>query len=242
MIKSWIIKNLRLVADVAFRPQFSEIVEEIRREAIAMQYLAPLNTSYVPWSRASLMPSAIATILNDIIINQRKTVLEFGGGISTIYIARLLAKQKRLIHFISVEHDVEWLKTLQDILQDEGILDYVHFVCAPLTDEKYSLRNDLCATAWYDKVPILDALYSEKVDLLVVDGPNPTPGNLYSRYPALPVLINHMSSSYMVLLDDSGRRGEREIIVCWESLSGVSFKKIGKYSIGFCNTHYKPFV
>jgi predicted O-methyltransferase YrrM len=241
MIKAWLINFLRKLADISIRPYLLEAEEEIRREILAAQYLSPLAGNYIPWSRPALAPSAVATILNDIIMNQRKLIVEFGGGISTIYVARLLAKRKTG-RLITIEHDMDWARTLQGMLESEGLSDRVSLVYAPLTDVKYSIDNKLDTSQWYAEEPIAIALGNDKIDLLIVDGPNPTDEDLYSRYPAMPVLLNRLASSYMVLLDDSGRRGERKVIQVWEVLSGIAFKQIGKYSIAMKNSPFKPFV
>jgi len=242
MIKAWIIRSLRKLVDISVRPYLVETEEEIRREVLAAQYLSPLaGNYYLPWSRAALAPSAIATILNDIIINQRKVIFEFGGGISTIYIARLLA-QRETGKLVTIDHDMDWLRTLQGILETEKISSRVSLVLAPLTDVKYPIDKKLSTSQWYAEEPITASLGDERIDLLVVDGPNPTADNLFSRYPAMPVLFGRMASSYMVVLDDAGREGERQIIRVWEALLGIDFRQIGKYAIALKDTKYKPFV
>jgi hypothetical protein len=133
MLKTWMANFLRKVMDVSVHSQFLDSENEIKREILAAQYLAPLSGPYLPWSRAALAPSAIATILNDIIINNRQVIVEFGGGISTIYIARLLAKHNSG-KLITVEHDLDWLKILQDMLDAEKISERVSLVHAPLTE------------------------------------------------------------------------------------------------------------
>ena len=53
-----------------------------------------------------------------------------------------------------------------------------------------------------------------RIDLLVVDGP---PGLLrpQARYPALPVLRERLSPGASILLDDTHRADEREIVRRW---------------------------
>src|SRR5690606_36365313 len=47
---------------------------------------------YLPFSGSSLRPFCLNHILNDIVINNRKHIIEFGSGISTILIGRLIKK------------------------------------------------------------------------------------------------------------------------------------------------------
>ena len=65
------------------------------RDVLAMQSLAPLTEGYIPWNAASMRPSSVIVILNEIMFNHRQSILECGSGISTIYIAALLKKYRR---------------------------------------------------------------------------------------------------------------------------------------------------
>src|SRR5438093_6942309 len=82
-----------------------------RRDAMALEVLAPLSLSYLPWSQAAMRPSGLVAVLNDIVINGRVRIVECGSGISTFYIARLLRELRSLrragrIH--TIEHDEPW--------------------------------------------------------------------------------------------------------------------------------------
>ena len=62
----------------------------------------------------------------------------------------------------------------------------------------------------------------EKIDFLFVDGP---PGKLqpFSRYPALPVLMPHLSPDAHILVDDGLRDNEAKMIDLWRDLD-ISFE------------------
>jgi predicted O-methyltransferase YrrM len=47
-------------------------------------------------------------ILNDIVIHQRKNIVELGAGISTAYIAALLRKNKIDANFTTIEENEQW--------------------------------------------------------------------------------------------------------------------------------------
>jgi len=62
----------------------------------AMQVLAPLlGGTYLPFSSASMRPAALAVVANDIVLHDRRRVLECGSGISTVVLGRLLAARAR---------------------------------------------------------------------------------------------------------------------------------------------------
>ena len=58
-------------------------------DLLAMQHLNPLLQGYVPWTSSAMRPAAFVNIINDITVNDRRVVLELGGGVSTLLIAKL---------------------------------------------------------------------------------------------------------------------------------------------------------
>src|SRR5690348_12241875 len=134
-----------------------------RRDMLAIQALAPLSPSYLPWSQAAMRPSAVVAVLNDIVINNRSHVVECGGGVSTFYIARLL--RERGGHLYTIEHDADWARLLEQSLQAEGLGDHANVVFAPLARSSHSLED----TPWYSEEK-LSCVVNSPIDLLVVDG------------------------------------------------------------------------
>jgi hypothetical protein len=52
------------------------------------------------------------------------------------------------------------------------------------------------------------------IDLLIVDGP-PALQDPTSRFPALPLLLDHLSPDAVILMDDGDRQGEKEVVEKW---------------------------
>ena len=73
----------------------------------SLQILSPLinNWTYLPITNYSAGPIFYTHICNDIIINQRKYIVELGSGVSTILLARLIRKNRLNTRIISVDHD-----------------------------------------------------------------------------------------------------------------------------------------
>jgi predicted O-methyltransferase YrrM len=57
----------------------------------------------MPWPGSAIAPSALRTILNEIEINSRNIIVEFGCGISTLYIAKVLKNTEG--HITTIEND-----------------------------------------------------------------------------------------------------------------------------------------
>src|SRR5690606_13337464 len=88
--------------------------------------------TFIPLSAWAISPSTILHFLNDIIINKRKNIIEFGLGASTFYIAKLLKVLKLEAVFFSVESDEKWVKELRRQLQVYQLDHYVNIIHAPL--------------------------------------------------------------------------------------------------------------
>lgn len=203
-----------------FQDSDSSYLAQIANEILATNFLAPLSTSYLPWSAFSMRPSGLVNVLNDIFINNRTMIVECGGGISTFYIARLLSSKGG--HLYTIEHNKKWIDLFQDGLKKEGLAHLVTFIYAPLKETNLALEN----TPWYDTEAISKQLAQDcQIDLLLVDGPPAYEEPLkYSRYPAVPYFLEQLKSDCTIIIDDANRSGEQEIIKRWEKILNIKFE------------------
>jgi hypothetical protein len=182
----------------------------------AWQVLAPLAGEYLPWSSAALRPSALVAILNDVVVHDRRRGVELGGGISTVYLARLLARRGRG-ELVTLEHDEGWLAFLGEALARERLLERVTLAHAPLAPHPLAWEGE-----WYDPAALPDG----PIDLLVVDGPPAwEPGTERARYPALPALLDRLADDATVVLDDLPRPGEQAVLDRWEAETPWRFER-----------------
>ena len=191
---------------------------QYRGDAMAMQALAPLSGSYVAWTDFALRPSAVVAILNDIAVHDRKHIVECGGGVSTLYIARLL--RERGGHLSTVEESAEWMDHLRREIETEQLTEYVSLMHAPITDVRLPSGDQ----RWYADEVVKALTTRRDIDLLIIDGPiaEHSPG---IRYPALPYFYDSLVDSATVMLDDIDRRGEQRIVRAWEAELGLSFER-----------------
>jgi len=191
-----------------------------QEDIYALQQLQPISSDYTIWSSSSIRPSAMVQILNEIIVNNRNKVIEFGCGITTIYIAKILKQYGG--HLYSVEDNAEWIEIVRTMLKNNDLLDFVTFIYAPLSPSKYSLNNN----DWYNEDTIKSFLENIIIDMIIIDGP---PAYLkeieLSRYPAIPFLFNQLSDDFCIILDDINRDGEKTILSLWEKELKLSFVK-----------------
>lgn len=79
----------------------------ILKDVFSQNLLSPLIAGYpyLPSTYASVDFQSLPVLMNDIIINQRKSIIEFEGGISTFLIGRLIKLNKIEAKLYSVEND-----------------------------------------------------------------------------------------------------------------------------------------
>ena len=177
----------------------------------AMSILQPLlsNLPYLPFNGGALRPICMAYILNEIIINQREMVIEFGSGLSTIVMARLIKKNKLNTRVISIEHNANWASILQSYLENEDLQEFVKIVTVNLKE----IETPLGMVKWYDYDTFLPEISNKKFDLIIIDGPPADREEIkYSRFPALFKLENNLAGDFCLILDDANRKGEKELV------------------------------
>ena len=195
----------------------------------ALALLKPLEGGYLPWTRSAMRPSAVCCILNDIVINRRRTVVEFGAGISTLFMARILAQCGGSL--VSFEQDANWCRTVQQMLRDAQLGAAFEVVHAPLKPCAHALHG----APWYDAEVVDSMLEGRSIDLAVVDGPTAfQPGMASARFPALQALKPRLADAFSIVLDDIGRAGEAEISRRWEAelgLKGDTYRLEGNFGV-----------
>ena len=192
-------------------------------DSIGLLNLKPFmdNYPYIPITEKALRPICLNFIINEIFINARNNIIEFGSGISTIIIGRVLQHIQGNQKLLSFEHDKEWHEFISSKLKDEQLDDFVEILYAPLVKSDF---QDL-GMKWYDKSIVTNSISNyNPFDLLIVDGPPAyQKENFYSRMIALPSIVDRLSSNYCIILDDALRKGEKYAIKEWEKLYGLKF-------------------
>ncbi len=198
--------------------------------------------NFIPLSKWSISPSTILHILNDISINKRKNIIEFGSGSSTFYIAKLIKLRKMDAVFYSVDSDKEWVNELERQLSLQGLKEYVKIIYSPLraVTNEISLDNQ---KTWYSAEIINSIIPDDQVfDLIVVDGPIGANSPL-ARYSAIPFLKKRIAKKFSIYLDDVEREDEQKILLKWQDELNCEVENMERYAVLFKATDYnvKPF-
>lgn len=135
--------------------------------------------------------------------HQPRLMLEVGSGRSTIVLAARMAGVGRLV---SLEHQERFVDQGQEYLSLNELAGEVRH--APIDHFQLPDGENVL---WYARGAWED-LHS--IDLLLVDGPIGATAP-QARYPALPLLQDRLAPGAVVILDDSHRRTEKQILVRW---------------------------
>jgi predicted O-methyltransferase YrrM len=161
----------------------------------------------LPETRGSaISPDLMKKVAETIYARRPSLVVEVGSGVSTLFMAYCL-RQIGHGHVIALEHDTGYFESTSELLALHGVEDFATVVHAPL--RQIEVRGE--RWLWYDpaRLPL-----DERIDLVVVDGPPATIGPL-ARYPALPLLFEHLEQGATVIVDDANRPDEQRVVERW---------------------------
>lgn len=184
---------------------------------------------FMPLTTWSIAPSEVVHILNDILIHNRKSVIEFGSGFSTVCIAQLIKNNGLDCPFYSIENNRDWHASMKATLKRYELTEFVQLVLAEVdeVDDKYAKQAN---SKWYSVNTLNSALGTELFDLVIVDGPF---GSIspYARYPAIPFLMEkRLADGFAIFLDDSNRPHEAQIIGDWGDMLKANVKNFERYA------------
>lgn len=189
-----------------------KFTREASIDSLAYQMLQPLlkDFGYMPLTGSALRPSALVTVLNDIVINNRVNIVEFGCGISTFLLAKFAKMNGAKIHLFSVEEDKNWMGFVSDFLKKNNLQDAVTLIHAPIEEVEPNVKwHNL---SFVDQLPMLDCV--------LVDGPKAIENKNIRSY-ALDAVKSKLASKYAIFLDDCHRKEELEILNKWSSELGT---------------------
>ncbi|MCI5208706.1 MAG: class I SAM-dependent methyltransferase, partial [Candidatus Electrothrix sp. ATG2] len=164
----------------------------------------------LPQLRGSVIsPDYANKLVWEIMVNKPKNIMECGSGTSTIIASYCLEKLGGG-HIISLDDGIQYAKRTRGYLTKHNLERFSSVYHTPLID----YPDAEFKTPWYD-LSVIPEL--PKIDMLIIDGP------VYKidaevRFPALPLLIEYLSDTAIIILDDAARIGEKAVVKKWLSL------------------------
>lgn len=166
-----------------------------------------LGETFVPYSFWAMEPGSLLNLLATIQYHDYRTIVECGAGLSTVLIGKLL-KQVGGGHIYSLEDDEGWHAVMSAAIAEEGLAEYITLLYSPLEE------NSESGELWYGQAASQQILARVgEIDLLVVDGPKSNAP--LSRMPALPIFAPKLSHQSLIVLDDSKRENEQQVLRSW---------------------------
>ncbi|MCU4177709.1 class I SAM-dependent methyltransferase [Carboxylicivirga sp. N1Y90] len=164
---------------------------------------------YLPPTRGwAGSPDFLLKLIELVITESPKYVLELGSGVSSIILGLALNRFTNG-QLVSVDHEADFAQKTRKFIDVNKLNGTVEVNHCPLCEYQYNESS----WKWYDLSKIK---LENKIDLLVVDGP-PRKIQMKSRFPALPVLREKLSLEATIVLDDANRLNEQQVIKDWES-------------------------
>ena len=150
----------------------------------------------IPATRSwAASPDVLLTLLDVAKSSKPARILDLGSGMSTL----VLAASAPQASVISIDNSAEYAGKTAKLLASHGITN-VDIRIAPLTPHASGVD-------WYDLSQLSDV---SAIDLLFIDGP-PGSKNDRARHPALAECLAKLSPRAIVVIDDAGRDGEKDM-------------------------------
>jgi predicted O-methyltransferase YrrM len=191
-----------------YRSTLEAIKYQDKRNQSLLNIHRMINTSDPLPSMAgwASFPALIEVILMEASRKKDTHVFEIGSGSSTIILSYLF-NQKKAGRITSIDHDEVFGNKTRTELDDRGLSEFADVFICPLSKQRV-LDGEY---NWYD---ISNMNIEDPIDIVIVDGP-PEKTQKNARFPALPLLIDKLSDSAVIILDDSARKEEKEIVRMW---------------------------
>jgi hypothetical protein len=179
---------------------------------VALYRVIDGETEFPPTRRWSISPDMLMHLVRHIRRHRPSTIVECGGGTSTIVLAHVLDSLGCGGHIFSIENHAPTIRELRDQLRRRNLERFVTLIEAPLVEKRYEGIETVFH--WYD----IDAgAIPQPIDMLLIDGPNGAIGR-QARYPAGPELLPLLSRDGHAFLDDAERMDEAAIMRRWRVL------------------------
>ena len=186
------------------------------------QFKTPLPTT----RKMAASPDFLKLLVDTILSEKPKLIVELGSGISTILAGKALEKNGAG-KLISIDNEEKYAELTRKRVSLENLGDIGRVITTDLTIHPINGQNYM----WYE-ISFLKEI-KQGIDLLIVDGP-PKIINKNARYPAIPLLKQYFKENTVILLDDGRRKDEQNTVELW-------LKELDKFKAEYFNTEKGTF-
>ncbi len=197
-------KGLRYQMGKLSRQSFDQV-----QATINLFEMLEIEAAIPPMRHWAVSPDALVLLVQELIDQRPKLVVECGSGVSTLFLA-LAARQHGIdTRIVALDHEAEYADKTTRLLARHGVSDLAEVRHAPLVD----VPGADGVQRWYDPAALVDL---DGIGLLFVDGP-PAPTAPLARFPALPQTWDRLAPRVSIVLDDMVRLAERNTVELWRA-------------------------
>jgi hypothetical protein len=198
------------VATVAHLRKERDHIAKRVQDIVNLFQMVPIRSGIPPLGLWTASADLLVELVDRFVEQRPITVVEGGSGVSTVVLA-LAAKEHGIpTRIVALEHQPEWAEHTRRMLERHGVADLAEVRIAPL--QPISLEDH--STPWYDESAIADLT---DVGLVLVDGP-PEGTGPRARYPMVPLLRDKLAARCTIVVDDTARPGDADVVERWRPL------------------------
>ena len=200
----------------------ANIEEQIAATRFSNQ-IAPLfaNWAYLPLTDWAAGPEFLCHISNEICINNRRNIVEFGSGITTIVLARLAKTNSIDLTITTIDQSPEWQNIVKQIAVRDGVDQYIKFVHNPIVPGRCENIAEIQQRLFVKE---------DKFDCVIVDGP--ASGHEFTRLESVPIVKDYLCNSFVIFFHDADRDEEKQLAVDWaKRLANVGLASFSRYAV-----------
>ncbi|GAB3198653.1 hypothetical protein GCM10027062_13350 [Nocardioides hungaricus] len=172
--------------------------------------MVPIRSGIPPLGLWTASADLLVELVDRFVELRPATVVEGGSGVSTVVLALAAKEHGIATRIVALEHQPEWAEQTRRMLERHGVAEYAEVRVAPLAPTSLAGHE----TPWYDASAIADLT---DVGLVLVDGP-PEGTGPRARYPMVPLLRDRLAERCTILVDDTARPGDADVVERWRPL------------------------
>lgn len=199
-------RRMRALSQISMQWLKTESVREV--EALSqLRLLLQVEEATPLLGGWAMDATAVHALVEMILADKPRRIVELGSGSSTVWIACALQKLGGG-KVISYDHLSSYRDRTAATIDRLGLTSFADVRLAELKEIDLAQGH----FDWYD---IDKSAIDGPIDILVVDGPPGGTGPM-ARFPALPVLKDMLAPGAVIIIDDANREGEKGMIRLWQ--------------------------
>lgn len=185
----------------------SGIVEQLTANRFS-SHVAPLftNWSYLPLTNWAPGPEFLCHISNEICINNRRNIVEFGTGVTTIILARLAKINSLPLRITTIDQSQEWQEIVKQLAARDGVESYIKFIHNPIIPRVHGNIAEIQKRVFSQE---------DRFDCAIIDGP--VSGHEFRRKDTVAVIKTYLYDQFTIFFHDTDRNEEKQLAKYWAS-------------------------